>query len=89
MATPDRNVNYDPREYPERWQKCIDFTHGQINELTSEYGKVDILWLDGGWVAKMSDGEIRKWYNCLLLSTPNVFIIQRFVSQYLNLAELA
>lgn len=46
----DRNVNYDPIKYPERWQKYKDFTFNQINELTSEYGKVDILWLDGGWV---------------------------------------
>ncbi len=46
----DRNVNYDPKKYPERWQKYKNFTYNQINELTSEYGKVDILWLDGGWV---------------------------------------
>lgn len=46
----DRNVNYDPLKYPERWQKYKDFTFSQLNELTSKYGKVDILWLDGGWV---------------------------------------
>jgi len=46
----DRNVNYDPAKYPERWQAFKDFTYNQIKELMSEYGKVDILWLDGGWV---------------------------------------
>ncbi len=46
----DRNVNYDPTKYPERWQQYKDFTYNQLNELTSNYGKVDILWLDGGWV---------------------------------------
>ncbi|SUJ07762.1 Alpha-L-fucosidase [Sphingobacterium spiritivorum] len=46
----DRNVNYDPTKYPERWKQYKDFTFNQINELTSNYGKVDILWLDGGWV---------------------------------------
>lgn len=46
----DRNVNYDPKKYPERWEKYKNFTYNQLNELTSEYGKVDILWLDGGWV---------------------------------------
>ena len=49
-ATPDRNVNYDPKEHPERFQKYVDFTHRQIKELMTQYGKVDILWLDGGWV---------------------------------------
>jgi alpha-L-fucosidase len=49
-ATPDRNVNYDTRKHPERWLRFVDYTHRQIGELTSEYGPLDILWLDGGWV---------------------------------------
>ncbi|WP_185211326.1 alpha-L-fucosidase [Sphingobacterium mizutaii] len=50
----DRNVNYDPNKYPERWNNFKNYTYNQINELTSEYGKVDILWLDGGWVRPFS-----------------------------------
>jgi alpha-L-fucosidase len=46
----DRNVNYDPKKYPERWNRFKNFTFNQLNEITSNYGKVDILWLDGGWV---------------------------------------
>jgi alpha-L-fucosidase len=46
----DRNVNYDPQKYPERWQRFVDFTYQQIEELMTGYGSVDILWLDGGWV---------------------------------------
>jgi alpha-L-fucosidase len=64
-ATPDRNVNYDTRKYAERWQKFVSFVHGQVGELTSGYGPLDILWLDGGWVnakahpdAKAASGEM-------------------------------
>lgn len=46
----DRNVNYDPKKYPERWENFKKFTFNQLNEITSNYGKIDILWLDGGWV---------------------------------------
>ncbi|MDQ1096777.1 MULTISPECIES: alpha-L-fucosidase [Chryseobacterium] len=46
----DRNVNYDPKKYPERWENFKKFTFNQLNEITSKYGKIDILWLDGGWV---------------------------------------
>jgi len=46
----DRNVNYDPKKFPERWDKFKRFTHDQIEELMTGYGQVDILWLDGGWV---------------------------------------
>jgi alpha-L-fucosidase len=49
-ATPDRNVNYDTDKYPERWQKFRNFTYNQIEELMTGYGRMDILWLDGGWV---------------------------------------
>jgi alpha-L-fucosidase len=49
-----RNVNYDPAKHPERWQKFKDFTFNQIGELMTDYGKVDILWLDGGWVRPKS-----------------------------------
>jgi alpha-L-fucosidase len=60
FATPDRNVNYDIKKYPERWQKFVEFTHNQIMELMTGYGRVDILWLDGGWVRVKTDAEVRE-----------------------------
>ncbi|MDP4284314.1 MAG: alpha-L-fucosidase [Bacteroidota bacterium] len=50
----DRNVNYDPKKYPERWDDFKNYTYNQIQELMTEYGKMDILWLDGGWVRPKS-----------------------------------
>lgn len=50
----DRNVNYDPKKHPGRWNAFKDFTYNQVKELMSEYGKMDILWLDGGWVRPLS-----------------------------------
>ncbi len=47
----DRNSNYDPKKYPQRWEAFRNFTFEQLKELTGgDYGKIDILWLDGGWV---------------------------------------
>jgi len=62
-ATADRNVNYDIRKYPWRWNKYKEFTHNQIKELMSEYGAIDILWLDGGWVRPLEtvNDEVRSW----------------------------
>src|SRR6185436_829427 len=56
----DRNANYSIDKYPEQWKKYVDYTHNQVNELVSDYGKVDILWLDGGWVQKKTDEEVKK-----------------------------
>ncbi len=56
----DRNVNYPIKHYPQQWKKFVDYTYTQIDELMSNYGKVDILWLDGGWVRKKTDEEEKK-----------------------------
>lgn len=56
-ATPDRNVNYSISRYPERWNRFREFTFRQIEELMTGYGKVDILWLDGGWVNPGNRGQ--------------------------------
>jgi alpha-L-fucosidase len=61
FATPDRNVNYDIRKYPERWENFVQYTQNQIMELMSDYGKIDILWLDGGWVEKMTPEQIKSY----------------------------
>ena len=59
----DRNVNYETAKYPVRWKRFQQFTFNQIEELTLNYGKVDILWLDGGWVRSMAEQteESRTW----------------------------
>ncbi len=50
----DRNVNYDPKKYPDKWKKFQEHTYTQIEELMTGYGKMDILWLDGAWVAPLA-----------------------------------
>jgi len=62
-ATADRNVNYDIRKYPWRWNQYKQFTQNQIGELMNNYGAMDILWLDGGWVRPLEtvNEEVRSW----------------------------
>ncbi len=50
----DRNVNYDPAKYPDNWAAFKKYTYNQIEELMTGYGKMDVLWLDGGWVRPLS-----------------------------------
>lgn len=50
FATPDRNINYKKDRHPDWWKNYQTFTRNQLNELMSDYGSFDILWLDGGWV---------------------------------------
>jgi alpha-L-fucosidase len=50
----DRNPTYDIKKFPDRWKSYVQYTQNQLNELTTNYGKVDILWLDGCWVRPLS-----------------------------------
>lgn len=63
FPTPDRHVNYNPAKYPERWKKFQDYTYTQIEELMTNYGQVDILWLDGAWVRPLvnTPKEFESW----------------------------
>ncbi len=47
---PDRNPNYDTHAHPQRWAEFVNFVHAQVRELMSDYGRIDVLWLDGGQV---------------------------------------
>ncbi len=84
----DRNVNYEPEANPEKWNKFIEFTHNQILELLTDYGKVDILWLDGGWVAKENKETVTNWYERQLATTENGYLKHKMVNQDINMDEL-
>jgi len=84
----DRNVNYDPELYPEKWKKYVDFTHNQIMELMTDYGEVDILWLDGGWVAKESKENMSNWYIKKAMDTKSGFLKSTIVNQDIRMDEL-
>ncbi|MFO7852433.1 MAG: alpha-L-fucosidase [Bacteroidota bacterium] len=83
FATPDRNVNYSVNLHPGRWEKFVEYTHNQIMELMSHYGRVDILWLDGGWVKKRSPDEVRQAYETMNIDKP-----KRIQNQDIRMDEL-
>ena len=46
----DRYPTYEIAEHPDLWERFTAFTHNQIMDLMENYGRIDILWLDGGQV---------------------------------------
>jgi alpha-L-fucosidase len=73
----DRNPNYDITKHPDRWKRYVEFTRNQIREITSDYGKLDILWLDGCWVMPKASinkhvEEFCKYPHDLSIGTPEI-----------------
>ena len=80
-ATPDRHVNYKIANHPYRWNRYKDFVYNQINEITSSYGKIDILWLDGGWVrAPKEDIDMDRLAKMARQNQPGLLIVDRTVT---------
>ncbi|WP_250505259.1 alpha-L-fucosidase [Bowdeniella massiliensis] len=46
----NRFANYSIEDNPRKWQRFVEFTHDQIAELLTNYGQMNVLWLDAGWV---------------------------------------
>ena len=51
--------SYDVKEDPARWERFRAYTRNQILELVRGYGKIDVLWLDGGHVKEQTGHGIR------------------------------
>lgn len=51
FATPTRRINYNRERHPDWWENYRTFTQNQLEEITTNYGALDILWLDGGWIS--------------------------------------
>ena len=80
-ATPDRHVNYKIANHPYRWERYKNFVFNQIDEITSNYGKIDILWLDRGWVrALKEDINMDRIAKMARENQPGLIIVDRTVT---------
>lgn len=64
---------------PEMWEKFVQYTHDQIRELMTNYGKIDILWLDAGWVMNKEDIRMDELATMARELQPGLIIANRTV----------
>lgn len=77
------NCNYSVEEHPKLWEEFVQYTHQQLLELTSDYGKIDVLWLDGGGVSphnRKQDIRLGEVVNKIRATTqPHLIVCDRTV----------
>ncbi|MCG2791562.1 MAG: alpha-L-fucosidase [Actinomycetia bacterium] len=54
--------HYGPEKDPESFNQMVEQAHSQVRELMTNYGKIDILWYDGGWIPTVEDKDIAKYW---------------------------
>ena len=74
---------HDPKGKPKSAKAMIKQAHDQVKELLTNYGKIDVLWFDGGWVPGLpKDEQAEFWRAEELLATirklqPHIIINNR------------
>ncbi len=53
---------FDPTGLADNAQLMKDQCYGQVRELTHNYGPIDILWYDGGWLAHKGSDTSSAWF---------------------------
>ncbi|MCD7776664.1 MAG: alpha-L-fucosidase [Firmicutes bacterium] len=52
---------FDPKEHPESALEMKEQAYSQLYELCSDYGRVEILWYDGGWLNHQGSDADAAW----------------------------
>ncbi len=77
-----RNVNYKIERHPDWWKTFTDFFYNQVEELMTNYGDVDILWLDGAWADKANKSQDMKMDEVGEMcrnNQPGILVVDRWV----------
>ncbi len=58
-------------------RRFVDYTHGLIHELMSNYGKVDVLWYDVAWPLDAQGWESEKMNEMVFKLQPDIIVNNR------------
>ncbi len=62
---------------PEGWARYLEFMFGQLRELLTNYGRIDILWFDGGWERTPEQWRARELHDLIRELQPDTLVNDR------------
>jgi alpha-L-fucosidase len=65
------------RSSPEAWARFLKVMFGQIRELLTNYGKVDLMWFDGGWERTPEEWKAAELEKMIRELQPDIIINDR------------
>jgi len=66
-----------PEKDPQGWAELIKYVHAQVRELMTNYGRIDILWYDGGWPHDANAWQSQKLNAMVRRLQPHIIINNR------------
>jgi len=73
----EKGPAYDPKG----WKVFVKYVHEQVRELMSNYGKIDLLFYDGGWNQTAAQWQSRKLNSMVRSLQPQILINDRAVTR--------
>ena len=70
-----------PRPTKEQWARFIEFQFAQMRELMTDYGKIDLVWFDGGWERTPEEWRAREFSALIRGLQPGIVINDRLPGQ--------
>ncbi|HYB92286.1 MAG TPA: alpha-L-fucosidase [Candidatus Binataceae bacterium] len=65
------------RSTPEQWERFTRFMFAQVRELLTNYGRIDLLWFDGGWERMPEEWKSRELEKMIRDLQPGIVINDR------------
>jgi alpha-L-fucosidase len=65
------------RASPAAWARFVAFLHGQVRELLTGYGPIDVLWFDGGWERTAEEWRTDELHALIRELQPDVLVNDR------------
>jgi alpha-L-fucosidase len=62
---------------PARWERFVEFMHGQVRELCSNYGRLDVIWFDGAWEHTAEQWKSQELHEMIRRLQPGILINDR------------
>ena len=66
-----------PTRDPRGWETFRDYVHGQVEELLTRYGKIDVIWFDGAWPHSALDWKSPELVDLIHRCQPDILINNR------------
>ena len=72
---------------PSRWERYLAFMHGQVRELCTNYGTIDLLWFDGQWEHTAAEWRSAELVQMVRQLQPGIVINNRLALDNPNLGD--